>query len=543
MKLWRWLVIVGLYGVPVAAFGTVGAVAVYRSGQYAWIWWLAPLCWLAAWLLTRVWRQRLAPPAEEDFAAPAYWTARDRQAWQVVETHQRRIEQIAAPQLTDPHFYLQTSLDLALAVARHYHPKAQDPVGSLTVLDLLAAAQLAIEDSAQWCRQYVPGSHLLTVDQWRLLGKAPTWLSAASNLAWTASLLINPANFGRFLLSKLTTESATRQLREHALGWFYVVFVRNAGFYLIEMNSGRLRGGAARYRQLRPPLLQPPGMTPAASETAETAAGAAAVAGPKAADAEPLEVRIAVVGQVKAGKSSLINALLGSQQAEVDVLPRTRQVQAYELRAGAATPADRAAADRLILLDTAGYADAGATPEQLTELHEALQGADLVLLVMDAASPARRADVKLLEQLEAWLQANLHRKLPPVLGVLTHIDQLRPSLEWTPPYDWRQPSRPKEQNIAGAVAYTREQFGAQLADVVPVCAAEDRQRVWGVYEQLLPVLLNTLGDARGCALLRTLHNELDRDRIQLVFRQLGQACSGLLRAGLTQLLESAVRGR
>lgn len=542
MKLWRWLVIIGLYVVPIAAFGAIGMVAVYRSGQYAWIWWLAPLCWLAAWLLTRLWRRRLAPPTEEDFTAPAYWTARDREAWRVVEAHQRRIDQIAAPQLTDPHFYLQASLDLALAVARHYHPQAKDPIGSLTVLDLLAAAQLAIEDSAQWCRQYVPGSHLLSVDQWRLLGQAPAWFGTASNLAWTASLLVNPANLGRFLISKLTTESATRQLREHALGWFYVVFVRNAGFYLIEMNSGRLRGGAARYRQLRPPLLRPPGMTPAAGEAAE-AAGDVPAAGPRAADAEPLEVRIAVVGQVKAGKSSLINALLGSQQAKVDVLPQTKQVQTFELRASDAALPGRAATDRLILLDTAGYADAGATREQLAEMHEALQGADLVLLVMDAASPARRADVTLLQQLDAWLQTNRHRKLPPVLGVLTHIDQLRPALEWTPPYDWQQPSRAKEQSIAGAVAYTREQFAAQLAAVVPVCSDGDRQRVWGVYEELLPVLLGTLDDARGCALLRTLHHELDRDRIQLVFRQLGQACSGLLRAGLTQLLEAAVRGR
>jgi hypothetical protein len=537
LKLWRWLVIVALYVVPVAAFSTVGAVAVYRSGRFAWMWWLAPLCWVVAWLLTRAWRKRLAPPAEDDFTAPQYWTTRDREAWHVVESHQRRIAQIAAEQLTDPHFYLQSSMDLALAIARHYHPKAKDPIGSLTVLDLLAASQLAIEDSALWCRQYVPGSHLLTVDQWRLLGKAPAWFSTVGNIAWAASLLMNPLNFGRFLISKVTTESATRQLREHALGWFYVIFVRNAGFYLIEMNSGRLRGGAARYRQLQPLLPRQPGMAaPAADVTAaDTATGHAA------SPAAPLEVQIAVVGQVKAGKSSLINALLGSQQAAVDVLPQTRQVQRYELRVAASESAGQAAADRLILLDTAGYADAGATREQLGEMHEALRGADLVLLVMDAASPARRADAKLLEKLDAWAQANLQRKLPPVLGVLTHIDRLRPALEWTPPYDWRQPSRPKEHSLAGAVDYTREQFGAQLGPVVPVCTDGDRQRVWGVYEELLPAMLQTLGDARGCALLRTLHAELDRDRVQLVFRQLGQACTGLLRAGLIQLLESAAR--
>jgi hypothetical protein len=427
--------------------------------------------------------------------------------------------------LTHPQFYLQSAMELALAVARHYHPKAKDPIGSLTVLDLLAAAQLAIEDCWDLVRQNVPASHLLTVDQWRILGRAPSWISTASNLAWAASLLMNPLNVGRYLISKFTMESATRQLQGHALGWFYVYFVDRAGFYLIEMNSGRLRGGAARYRRLQAQLAQN-ARTPAAGEDA----------GQTAPAAEALEVRIALVGQVKAGKSSLINALLGRQQAAVDVLPQTKHVQQYELRVGAENEPD---AGRLVLLDTAGYADDGATPEQLREMQEALRGADLVLLVMDAASPARRADVRLLGELTAWRETNLHLKSPPVLGVLTHIDQLRPALEWTPPYDWRAPVKPKEHSIAGAVAYTREQFNSQLADVVPVCSDVARQRAWGPYEALLPVMLQALGEARACALLRTLHAELDRERVQVLFQQLGHACTGMLRAGLTRLLEAA----
>jgi len=520
LKLWRWLAILALYAVPVAVFFTVGAVVVWRSGRYWWLWWLAPLCWVAAYLLTRAWRKQLAPPAEADFVPPEHWTTRDREALVIVESHQRQIEKIAPGQLTDLHFYLQSAMDLALAVAQHYHPKAKDPLGSLTVLDLLAAAQLAIEDSAQWCRQYVPASHLMTVDQWRMLGKAPSWLSAASNITWAASVLMNPVNFGRYLIARFTTQSATQQLRDHALEWFYVIFVRNVGFYLIEMNSGRLRGGAARYRRLQAEL-QRTGQLPAGG-------GAVSAAVTPEPPAEALEVRVALVGQVKAGKSSLINALLGRQQAAVDVLPQTKHVQQYELRLSTAE-------DRLVLLDSAGYGDDGATTEQVREMQEALRGADLVLLVMDAASPARRADVKLLDELTAWLQANLQRKPAPVLGVLTHIDQLPPALQWTPPYAWREPSQPKEHSIAGAVAYTREQFGARLAEVLPMCSDVARGRAWGAYEELLPAMLRVLGEARACALLRTLHAELDSHRVQAIFQQLGHACTGLLRAALVRL--------
>lgn len=523
MKFWRWLAILALYAVPVAVFFTVGVVVVWRSARYWWLWWLAPLCWIVAFLLTRAWRKQLAPPAGAAFVAPGHWTPRDHEAWHVVESHQRQVERTTPGQLTDPHFYLQSAMDLALAVARHYHPKAKDPIGSLTVLDLLAAAQLAIEDSAQWCRQYVPASHLLTVDQWRMLGKTPAWLSTASNVTWAASVLMNPLNFGRYLMARFTTQAATQQLRDHALGWFYLYFVSQVGFYLIEMNSGRLRGGAARYRRLQADLQRNAELPPAGEPVS-----AAVTPEPPA---EPLAVRVALVGQVKAGKSSLINALLGRQQAAVDVLPQTKQVQQYELRVSSTE-------DRLVLLDTAGYSDAGATSEQMREMQEAVRGADLILLVMDAASPARRADVQLLGELRAWLEANQHRKPAPVLGVLTHIDQLRPTREWTPPCAWREPSRPKEHSIAGAVAYTRQQFGEQLAEVIPVCTDVARDRAWGVYEELLPVMLGVLGQARACALLRTLHAELDAHRVQVLFQQLGRASTALLRAGLAKLLDS-----
>ena len=44
---------------------------------------------------------------------------------------------------------------------------------------------------------------------------------------------------------------------------------------------------------------------------------------------EPL--RILVLGQVKAGKSGLINALFGETRAAVDVVPRTRHIEPFVL--------------------------------------------------------------------------------------------------------------------------------------------------------------------------------------------------------------------
>ena len=66
------------------------------------------------------------------------------------------------------------------------------------------------------------------------------------------------------------------------------------------------------------------------------------------------------MGQVKAGKSSLINALLGQQQAAVDILPLTNTIEQYSVHP------DRVDA-QLTLLDTVGYAHEGLKPDRVDD--------------------------------------------------------------------------------------------------------------------------------------------------------------------------------
>ena len=154
------------------------------------------------------------------------------------------------------------------------------------------------------------------------------------------------------------------------------------------------------------------------------------------------------MGQTKAGKSSLINAILGDQQAKTDILPATSEVARYRLDWDETD-------DHLTLLDTVGYATDGATKKQLEETKQALREADLVLFVMNANSPAREPDREMLATLRTWFEIRKELKPVPVLGVLTHIDLLSPVMEWSPPYDWRSGGRPKEVNIREAVSLQR----------------------------------------------------------------------------------------
>jgi predicted GTPase len=165
-----------------------------------------------------------------------------------------------------------------------------------------------------------------------------------------------------------------------------------------------------------------------------------------------------------------------------------------------------------------GYHQTGAQADQVETTVEAARQADLVFLVLHARNPARKADADLLEQLQQWFEEHPDLKAPPVIAVVTHIDLLSPALEWSPPYNWRLPNRPKEVNIRDAVLAVRQQLGPRLVNAVPVCTQPGK--VAGIDEDLLPAVTQLLDEVRGVALLRALRAEADRDRIRKVFRQL-----------------------
>src|SRR5690606_33596866 len=141
----------------------------------------------------------------------------------------------------------------------------------------------------------------------------------------------------------------------------YQQYLSHIGYYLIEMYSGRLRGGSELYRKQFGHL-----------------ASALHVAGgdvQQFADLADVNTTIAVMGQVKAGKSSLVNSLLQNHAAATSIMPETRQVQRYEFM----LPDSH---NVLRLLDTPGYSEADITSRQRAETKAAAEVADIILLVM-----------------------------------------------------------------------------------------------------------------------------------------------------------------
>jgi small GTP-binding protein len=114
--------------------------------------------------------------------------------------------------------------------------------------------------------------------------------------------------------------------------------------------------------------------------------------------------RLAIVGPVNAGKSSLFNVLEGREISEVSPVPGTTHNTVSE------------SFGPFTLIDTPGLGEAsGEDRRKITQ--SAIEQADGVLLVFDAIAGIRQSDVELYQEIEQTGK--------PVLAVLNKIDLIR----------------------------------------------------------------------------------------------------------------------
>lgn len=512
MSRWRILVLLTLLTAPFVFLMVMGTAFLWEHGWITFAWLPMMLFMAAAFGLAWYWqRKRKLIPLWSSGEIP-HGTQRDHEALKLVEARIKNAETLPNDSFTDPNYYMQTAQEMALEMARFYHPNSVDPYGMLTVPEMLSVAELAAHDLNELVLRLVPGSHLLTIKDYKHARQAVDWYKKARNVYWLASAFINPLQTAaRYLTSRLAVGGTWDLLQQNIVMWFYTAYVQRLGTYLIELHSGRLRVGVKRYREL----------IKRHAPVADVESGDA-VQAPVEAEATPAaEVTITLVGQVNAGKSSLINALLGEQAARTDMVPTTDRVSRYTLQA-------KGGGSKLVLLDTQGFGDDGPNEEQITMAESMARQSDLIILVLHARNPARKGDIEMLDRLRGWFDAQPKLKMPPAIAVVSHIDLLTPAMEWSPPYDWTNPTRPKEKHISEAVRVARDQLGARVAAVVPACT--QRGKLFGVHEAVLPVIVERLGEARSVALLRCLHSEADQHKTRRVFSQLLEVGREVMRA-------------
>jgi len=124
--------------------------------------------------------------------------------------------------------------------------------------------------------------------------------------------------------------------------------------------------------------------------------------------AEEARARLAIIGPVNSGKSTLFNALKGEKLSKVSAVPGTTTTNIQE-QFGPFT-----------LIDTPGFGEVLGEDNAATATR-ALDKADTVILVLDASSGVRHSDAELLREIQ--------RRGLPVVVVLNKIDILKKDRE------------------------------------------------------------------------------------------------------------------
>ncbi|GAK13473.1 hypothetical protein JCM19039_3322 [Geomicrobium sp. JCM 19039] len=178
--------------------------------------------------------------------------------------------------------------------------------------------------------------------------------------------------------------------------------------------------------------------------------------------------KFAIVGRRGAGKSTLINAIFQDQVADVG------SVTAETERASWHTYTDKTNETLMEVLDTRGFGEGASDRFQMSEertWEEALANKypDAILFLIKAKEVDSRIqeDIVQLKALQQQIKEK-HDYVPPIVGIVTQVDELDPIYDHTPPF-----GESKQRAIQQATAHLEKLLANQfndIAGVLPVCA-------------------------------------------------------------------------
>jgi len=487
---WRFGLLAACFILPLLGFGVAGALWLHEQGWLGW----AGLVLIsgeaaALWLFRRWVRSDRSILPQPSTRPPSEFSPREEAAWRIVQEYQACVERNEM-NFSSLEQLLQLGKDLLGRVALFYQPKAKDPLFAIPVPLLLRAIEETARDLAEVTAS-LPFAHRVTISEMMRGYQLSQKMKPAYELYQLyrfLSPLLNPQG-GIFRL--LVTDRLFDLTKETLNQWLLKWYVDRVGYHAIELYSGKL-------------LLtrRDESLVQIQTKTAETMTQARAEA------VEPL--RFLILGQVKAGKSSLVNALFGELQAATDSVPTTTQLTPYVLERPDL-------AGSVLLYDMGGYEDPSAPRERKEQALQEATRSDLIILVISAVNVAREPDRQLLADLSAHFLARPETRQPPVIVALTHIDLLRPPLAWSPPYDIVAPTSPKARSIRGALEAVASDLGIAPSDIAPLCLLPER--LYNVEEALLPLLAQVLPEAKRVLLLRSLKTRRDQEHWELLWRQ------------------------
>ncbi|QGJ68558.1 tRNA modification GTPase MnmE [Planctomycetales bacterium 10988] len=499
-----WLVVLTFLFIPYLLLIPAAFLWLYEKDLL--IYWLILLTVLSllSWPVLLWARRQMKKPIHAEVKPSEYWDRLGNKAWEEVDAiaQEHRRDDITLEKGKEIGDLVKEVLE---SVARVYHPDSSDPLLEVPVPHLLQIVENVSRDLRQATMENLPGSHLITINDFQRFGRLANLASKGYLLYRVVAFGVNPVSGLMRELRQMGTRQLMNASKDEMKYWATEFCIKRIGYYAIELYSGKLTLDEQSFQTYVSPTSQ------------------AQIEDSKQVENEPL--RILLLGQVKSGKSSLVNALFGEKHAAVDVIPLTQGVDPYYQAKG-----DETKLPSTIVLDTAGYEDEEKPEKVIQGAIEEMLKSDLLLLVLSATSAAREADVKLLTAIRLHFEEKTTRDLPPIIVVLTHVDQLRPFREWNPPYDLNNPQTKKAKHIREAVELISQELLIDPSLIIPVCLYPER--LYNVKEALSPAISSQLDFARRAQYLRCLQEKKEGERWSQLWKQTQNAGRVLTTLGL-----------
>src|SRR3979409_2204744 len=159
---------------------------------------------------------------------------------------------------------------------------------------------------------------------------------------------------------------------------------------------------------------------------------------------------VALIGRPNAGKSTLLNRLVGEKIAAVSNKPQTTRFKIL----GIVTRPD----GQIVLVDTPGVHKPGyeLNRRMMTAVHDALLGVDLVCLIRDASAATGNGDRFVLDLFK--------QSGKPALLLLNKTDKLKEKSQLLPLIEWYQ-SEHEWQSVVPISALKGDQIEQLLAEM------------------------------------------------------------------------------